>query len=380
MNLPLVETGALVVAWSARGGARSPAIRDLAQRNGTTDARIVGADELVEREPHLSTATHAARWLIPGEAIIDPWSAPLGYMTQAIRHGAPLVTRAPCTAIVRNRTRLAARHRGRRVRGADRGERRRPLRRRDRAAARHRSRLHHPPAQGPVHRLRQAGATISSAPSSSRSRPSAPRACSSPRPSSATCCSGRPPRTSRTARTPPATRRCCARSAPRASDPAGSRRPDGHRHASPDCGRRPSTATIVLAVDDRQSWITVAGIRSTGLSAALGLGEWAAENGSRLLGEARAAPPDDDLDWPRDAQPRASSPRPYEQPGRSADRLPLRVGDRAQGSAPRSRAACRRHARRTEAPDAGHDGPLPGIRLHSGGASLAPQLFRGAVV
>ena len=85
-------------------------------------------------------------------------------------------------------------------------------------------------------------------------------------------------------------------------------------------GLRPATEhrDIVLAVDDRQSWITVAGIRSTGLSAALGLGEWAAENGSRLLGEARAAPPDDDLDWPVMPNLSASSPRPYEQPGRSA--------------------------------------------------------------
>ena len=84
-------------------------------------------------------------------------------------------------------------------------------------------------------------------------------------------------------------------------------------------GLRPATEhrDIVLAVDDRQSWITVAGIRSTGLSAALGLGEWAAENGSRLLGEARAAPPDDDLDWPVMPNLSASSPRPYEQPGRS---------------------------------------------------------------
>lgn len=44
MNLPLVETGAIVVAWSPEDVARLPAIADLAHRNGICDARIVSAD------------------------------------------------------------------------------------------------------------------------------------------------------------------------------------------------------------------------------------------------------------------------------------------------------------------------------------------------
>ena len=85
MNLPLVETGALVVAWTAEEAARLPAIRDLAHRNGTGDARLVGPDELLAREPHLARDAMGAV-LIPGEAVIDPWSAPLAYLTQAVRH------------------------------------------------------------------------------------------------------------------------------------------------------------------------------------------------------------------------------------------------------------------------------------------------------
>ena len=82
-------------------------------------------------------------------------------------------------------------------------------------------------------------------------------------------------------------------------------------------GLRPATEhrDYVLKVDPA-GWITVGGIRSTGLSAALGLGEWAADAGGRLLGEATAAPPDDDLDWPRMPNLAASASRPYQSPGR----------------------------------------------------------------
>ena len=76
MNLPLVETGALVVAWSEGEVAALDGIRNLALRNGITGATTIDADELAEREPHLSRAARGAL-VVPGEAIIDPWSAPL---------------------------------------------------------------------------------------------------------------------------------------------------------------------------------------------------------------------------------------------------------------------------------------------------------------
>jgi glycerol-3-phosphate dehydrogenase len=84
-------------------------------------------------------------------------------------------------------------------------------------------------------------------------------------------------------------------------------------------GLRPATEhrDYALAVDADQQWITAGGIRSTGLSAALGLGEWAAENGSAILGDSRAAPPDDDLDWPVMPNISEAAPRPWEAPGRS---------------------------------------------------------------
>jgi glycerol-3-phosphate dehydrogenase len=84
-------------------------------------------------------------------------------------------------------------------------------------------------------------------------------------------------------------------------------------------GLRPATEhrDYALDVDRGQRWITVAGIRSTGLSAALGLGEWAADNGSAMLGEKRPEPPDDDLDWPVMPNLSETSQRAYELAGRS---------------------------------------------------------------
>ena len=83
-------------------------------------------------------------------------------------------------------------------------------------------------------------------------------------------------------------------------------------------GLRPATEhrDYVLKADP-EGWLIVGGIRSTGLSAALGLGEWAAGEGGRLLGDERPAPPDDDLDWPRMPNLAASAPRPFQLAGRS---------------------------------------------------------------
>jgi glycerol-3-phosphate dehydrogenase len=85
-------------------------------------------------------------------------------------------------------------------------------------------------------------------------------------------------------------------------------------------GLRPATEhrDYVLGVDSASKWITVGGIRSTGLSAALGLGEWTAKAAAGLLGGSVEAPPDDDLEWPVLPNLSQSAPRPYQQPGSSS--------------------------------------------------------------
>ena len=86
LNLPLVETGALVVAWDEAQKQRLPGIVTHAHRNGVADVTEISQDEVRRREPNL--APHALGAVhVPREHLIDPWSAPLAYALQGIAHG-----------------------------------------------------------------------------------------------------------------------------------------------------------------------------------------------------------------------------------------------------------------------------------------------------
>ncbi len=86
LNLPLLETGGIMVAWNEAELARMPANVEIARENGIADAREIDRAELRRREPNLAGSALGGL-LIPGEHIIDPWSAPLAYALQGIAHG-----------------------------------------------------------------------------------------------------------------------------------------------------------------------------------------------------------------------------------------------------------------------------------------------------
>jgi glycerol-3-phosphate dehydrogenase len=88
-GIPVERTGALLVAWTEGQHAELPAIEDKARRNGVTDVHAIGAGELYLREPHLGPGALGAL-VIPGESIICPWTTPLAYATQALAAGARL--------------------------------------------------------------------------------------------------------------------------------------------------------------------------------------------------------------------------------------------------------------------------------------------------
>ncbi len=85
------RSGAFVVAWDEAQLGALEAIRAHAHANGVTDVQIVTARELRTREPNLSHAALGAVE-VPGEGIIDPWSAPQVYLEQALANGASLLT------------------------------------------------------------------------------------------------------------------------------------------------------------------------------------------------------------------------------------------------------------------------------------------------
>jgi glycerol-3-phosphate dehydrogenase len=87
LNLPLLECGALVVAWSESELAQLSAIRQQAVANGVDDVQMLSAADVLRREPCLARDLRGALW-VPGEHVIDSWSAPLAYLTQALANGA----------------------------------------------------------------------------------------------------------------------------------------------------------------------------------------------------------------------------------------------------------------------------------------------------
>ena len=87
LSLPLVETGALVCAWNEDEAGRLEAIAAQGRSNGIAELRIVSGAEARAGMPGLSDRLVAAIE-VAGEHIIDPWSAPLGYLTQALALGA----------------------------------------------------------------------------------------------------------------------------------------------------------------------------------------------------------------------------------------------------------------------------------------------------
>jgi glycerol-3-phosphate dehydrogenase len=85
-GIPLERTGALLVAWTAEQAAQLGDIEAKARQNGYHAATPVTAAELYAREPHLGPGALGAL-SIPDESIICPWTPPLAYATEAVRAG-----------------------------------------------------------------------------------------------------------------------------------------------------------------------------------------------------------------------------------------------------------------------------------------------------
>ena len=86
-NLPMLETGALVVAWTEEQLSQLDGIIAKAHENGVADVEPVSQAALRRAEPQLSEAALGAV-SVPREFVIDPWSSPLAYLRQAVEMGA----------------------------------------------------------------------------------------------------------------------------------------------------------------------------------------------------------------------------------------------------------------------------------------------------
>ncbi|MEN2991567.1 NAD(P)/FAD-dependent oxidoreductase [Tistrella sp. BH-R2-4] len=96
LNLSLLRTGALVVAWTEAEAVILPDLIAQARRNGVDDVMALTEAEARRLEPELGPGVRAA-FRVPREYVIDPWSAPHAYLRQAIENGARLLCRAEVT-------------------------------------------------------------------------------------------------------------------------------------------------------------------------------------------------------------------------------------------------------------------------------------------
>ena len=96
-NLPVLMTGAMVVAWTEAQEAALPEILAAAHRNGVTDARLLSRAEILTREPQLGPQARAAV-LVPQEYVIDPWSPFHAYAQDILRAGGTIRRQCEVTA------------------------------------------------------------------------------------------------------------------------------------------------------------------------------------------------------------------------------------------------------------------------------------------
>jgi len=89
MNLPLDRCGALVLAWTPEQEAKLPTLIAQAQANDVNDVALLSQGEVRALEPNLGPGL-CAGFRVPRESLIDPWSAPHGYLLQALLNGAEL--------------------------------------------------------------------------------------------------------------------------------------------------------------------------------------------------------------------------------------------------------------------------------------------------
>jgi glycerol-3-phosphate dehydrogenase len=89
-GIPVERTGAKLIAWTPEQEAGLAAIHDKSLRNGYDAIRRISVPGLYAAEPSLGPGALGALE-IPDESLICPWTTPLAYATEAVRAGVRLL-------------------------------------------------------------------------------------------------------------------------------------------------------------------------------------------------------------------------------------------------------------------------------------------------
>ena len=88
-GIPHEKTGAVLIAWNGAQLQALPDIRTRAQQNGVKDVRLLTLDEIYELEPHINKNALGGLF-VPGESIICTFTLPLAFATEAVLNGVQL--------------------------------------------------------------------------------------------------------------------------------------------------------------------------------------------------------------------------------------------------------------------------------------------------
>lgn len=89
LGLPLLKSGALVLAWTDEQMAALPGLIEKAHKNGVTDVAMCSRQDILSQEPHLSVVVKGG-FSVSGEFLIDPWTSAHAYALQALANGAEI--------------------------------------------------------------------------------------------------------------------------------------------------------------------------------------------------------------------------------------------------------------------------------------------------
>jgi len=97
-GIAVEELGALLVAWSQEEHDNLAKLQAKAIENGYKDCVIISAADVYAREPHLGPGALSALY-VPGEWIIDPWTPIVAFATQAKLAGADILLSTAVTGV-----------------------------------------------------------------------------------------------------------------------------------------------------------------------------------------------------------------------------------------------------------------------------------------
>ncbi len=88
-GIPVERLGGLLVAWTEEQKHILPSLQERAFKNGVTDVRLLSPEEVYRLEPNLRPGAQGGLF-VPGESILCPFTLPLAFATQAVINGVEL--------------------------------------------------------------------------------------------------------------------------------------------------------------------------------------------------------------------------------------------------------------------------------------------------